>query len=161
MIRLRVCLVLAASFTLFGACTTTDQQAVRCANIPTNGCPEGDVDVCADPTCAAAYACNPDGSWTLDRTCPGFVADAGPHDASPIADALPPSDAPPFDAPAGANGGSCTPPLQDTDCTLGEGLACASTLGCCGCQTLFVCQNDTWVVWGECEADGGIVASGN
>jgi hypothetical protein len=168
MIRAHVRFFLLASFALFGGCTTTDHDAVRCDDIPTNGCPVGDVDVCTDPTCAAAYECNTDGSWTLDHSCPNFVPphDAGPQDADAAPDAsfvscldagLPPG--------ASALGGTQCIDLEPPDCPLGEVLACTEgTANQCvvtGCESLYVCESSGWVAWGECEEDGGLLLNGN
>ena len=114
----------------FMACSDSPQPII-CHDIPAGGCPSENGAACKDPTCTAAYLCNlADGTWVLDQPCPGIdgggVKDAtsdahegsvfGPRDAS-------------FDAPPGANGGPGCPPLEQPDCTLGDGLACPS--GCC------------------------------
>jgi hypothetical protein len=169
MILARMRLALAASFALFAGCTTTDHDAVRCGDIPTNGCPVGGTDVCADPTCAAGYACDADGTWTLDHTCPNFVpphdaGDDGRADAAPDANFSACIDAnlPPGAAPSG--GPQCID-LIAPDCPLSEVLACTKNGGnpceVTGCASLYVCESTGWVVWGECEDDGGLVLNGN
>jgi hypothetical protein len=142
----------------------------RCTGIPANGCPlDGTIDVCADPTCAAAYACNPGGSWTLDHTCPGFRPDAG-SDAGPDGQAAGPDAGPTAcvneNLPPGASaiGGSQCIDLQPPDCPIGEVNICDSNgPNLCvttGCQQLFYCQNSGenagWQAWGYCQDDGGL-----
>ena len=128
-----------------------------CKDVPAGGCPLAHGRACADPTCAAAYACNPDGTWTLDHVCAGHdasVPEASAPDASD-ASAPPAFDAAGIDA-AGASGGPGCEPLQSPECSLGLALACPS--GCCGCEDLFVCDQGGWSPWGSC-GDAGITAS--
>src|SRR5437763_599823 len=117
--------------TAIAACETPIEQN-PCKNVPAGGCPLSHGQACEDPACEAAYACNPDGTWTLDHTCPardgGDTSDSA--DASASADAtaaidsgdatvasdsgdaseahdaaLPLNDASWIDAPPGAGGG--------------------------------------------------------
>jgi hypothetical protein len=164
MIHLRLFLSLAFASAVLVACTTTDHDAVRCGNIPANGCPlDGPNEVCTDPSCAAAYACNPDGSWTVDHTCPNFQPDAGSEagqeagqDSGPEPTVCIDAGLPPGASPIGGN--DCVD-LQAPDCPLSEVLVCGSSgadlCAATGCQQLFVCEASGWHIWGNCE-DGGV-----
>jgi hypothetical protein len=78
-----------------------------------------------------------------------------------------------FDAgvPPGAStiGGTPCIDLEPPDCPIGEVLACnAGASNLCavtGCESLYICEltgaSAGWVVWGECEDDGGLVLNGN
>jgi hypothetical protein len=148
-------LAMATLFTLAssaGGCQESISQSL-CKGVPAGGCPLAHGQACADPTCAAAYACNPDGTWTLDHACPGYDAsvDAFTLDAADAATS-PAFDAAGVDA-AGANGGPGCAPLQTPECALGLALACPSE--CCGCEDLFVCNSGGWSPWGSC-SDAGI-----
>jgi hypothetical protein len=133
------------------ACDGSDPQQEPCKDIPAGGCPLSNGVACQDPSCVAAYACNADGTWTLDHACPG--ADAATTDA-PTETAAPEMrfDASFIDAPAGANGGPGCTGLEQPDCALGDVLACPS--GCCNCEDLYVCANGGWNHWGTCDAMG-------
>jgi hypothetical protein len=144
-----------------------DDKIVECANIPSNGCTlnQGD-DACVDPTCAAAYACNSDGTWTLAYNCPNFHPPPDASTSDGATEASGPSDdsGPGFDAaalPPGASGGPGCDLMyvQGDDCTASTAILCppASIDRCCGCQSLFVCTNGNWVFWGECTEDGGVM----
>jgi hypothetical protein len=164
-LSLPVLLSLSAVIGLVVACDSADVDAQACRNIPANGCTLESGVACQDPSCAAVYQCNSDGSWTLEETCPNFqLPDAGADGASDAAsgDAGPGHDAAfPYPIPPGAYGGPDCIDLQEPDCALGTVVGCADAVDtCCGCETLFVCQGDEWVVWGECEPDGGIVDNG-
>jgi hypothetical protein len=156
----RLTATLAAIF-VATACTVTDANQSPCRNVPAGGCPLSHGEACSDPACQAAYACNPDGTWSLDHVCPASEAGADASDgATSDADAGASLFDATVDAPPGAFGGSCAPPLQDTDCQLGTALSCnhAGTDPCCGCQDLYTCGTDgTWSLWGYCAADAGIV----
>lgn len=119
-----------------------------CTNIPAGGCPLSRGVACQDPACEAVYACREGNVWELEERCPPRtpVPDAGADVVSPSNDAS-------IDAPPGAFGGPGCGTLQEPDCTLGFALACPS--GCCGCEDLFVCENEAWSLWGSC-GDGGI-----
>jgi hypothetical protein len=142
--------------------------ASYCTGIPAGGCPSDDPDTCVhdagpdgepgDPSCAAIYSHTPDCMWTLVQTCPGYIA---PKDASETRDAADDSMNPRvtvrdagFPLPDGAAGGPGCGALQEPDCPLAEAFDCGQT--CCDCQTLYVCVNGGWNVWGEC-GDGGAV----
>jgi hypothetical protein len=130
-------------------------QGQTCKNIPDGGCPLSYGVACDDPACMAAYACNPDGTWTLDHACPpgeGGALDAAQPDrvAPPLRDAN-------VDAPPGAYGGAGCTELQPPDCSLGSALACPSN-SCCGCEDLFVCSKGNWNLWGQC-GDGGVISN--
>jgi len=174
MIRTSLALPLAAlatAFALFVGCSTTDAEATRCVDIPANGCPSGDVDVCTDPTCAAAYDCNPDGTWSLDHTCPGFhpvdagrADDAGRDAGEGTGTGTGGSVCIDAGLPPGASlsyGGLQCPDLEPPDCPLGEVLVCSTNaVNACietGCQGLFYCDSMGWHSWGDCEDDGGLV----
>jgi hypothetical protein len=66
-----------------------------------------------------------------------------------------------FPLPPGANGGAGCEDLQDTDCSVGEALACGSS-NCAelGCESLFYWVSGVWLFWGSCTDDGGLVPSG-
>ena len=140
---------------LFAACNEAS-VATPCSDIPEGGCPRSRGVACADPACEAVYLCRPNNVWELEQRCPprtgapaASLADGGEADASaPI-----PADAAP-DAPPGAFGGPGCPGLQAPECALGLALVCGT--GCCGCEDLFVCEDDGWTLWGTC-ADGGVV----
>jgi hypothetical protein len=146
----------AVGLALAGAAACDDgAPATPCVNVPENGCPAVDgVDVCAtDVTCPAVYQCQ-NGNWVLAQTCPpradagsDAAADAGHHTTASDAD---------IDAPPGAFGGPGCVDLQMPDCDLGAALVCGGASDCCGCQSLFVCQNGGWTPWGQC-VDGGVV----
>jgi hypothetical protein len=123
-----------------------------CVNAPPNGCPLSGADVCKDPSCDTAYACQ-NGKWVLDHTC-APRGDAG-SDGQHASDAYAISRDGSFDAPPGADGGPGCVALQPPDCALATALACPD--GCCGCGDLFVCTNGGWNAWGQCSADAGIV----
>jgi hypothetical protein len=131
-----------------------DDLIATCHDIPEGGCPiQGGVE-CQDPTCAAAYACDPDGGWSLAYAC-------GPHDASTddvvTIDATPNDAGVDIDAPPGAFGGPGCEDLEQPDCPLGEAIVCEDQSGnCCGCEDLWVCDDGGWDPWGECTDDGGI-----
>jgi hypothetical protein len=139
---------------LFAACNDIP-QGQTCKNIPDGGCPLSYGVACDDPSCAAAYACNPDGTWTLDHVCPH--GEAGVADAALLDRAPPPPRDANIDAPSGAFGGPGCPDLQPPDCSLGTALACPSN-SCCGCEDLFVCSKGNWNLWGQC-GDGGVIAN--
>lgn len=141
------CLFLAA-LVIIGGCST-ESTLKPCTLIPDGGCPLSHGQACADPACAAAYACTADG-WLLDHTCP--LHDSGLVDSSGSTDAG--ARDVDIDVP-GANGGPGCSSLIPPDCALGTGAACPS--GCCGCEDLFVCKNGGWSVWGYC-SDGGLFA---
>jgi hypothetical protein len=142
-----------------------------CTGIPTGGCPSDNPSTCVhdagsdgytgDPTCAAIYSHTPDCIWSLVQTCPGYVAphDAGvdatldAHDAATTKDAAR-RDAG-FEIPEGAGGGPDCADLESPDCPLEEALVCGAS--CCGCQTLYLCENGGWNVWGECDDGGTLV----
>jgi hypothetical protein len=152
MIPLRASIGVAAAIGLLvGLARCNDPVGHRCTNIPPGGCPgQGSAD-CVDPSCAAVYTCEPDGTWLFDQPCP--AQDGGPEAAAPPADASAP-DTSYIDAPPGAFGGPGCSDLQTPDCSLGVALTCAAS-SCCDCQDLFVCQAGSWVLWGQC-VDGGI-----
>jgi len=142
-----------------------------CKDVPAGGCPLSHGKACDDPACQAAYACNPDGTWTLDHVCPADAqadadadaeadaeADAGAG-AGADADAGPGADAGAWDvawidAPPGASGGPGCIDLEPPDCPLSAALACPA--GCCNCEDLYVCDNGGWTQWGVCDPDAGI-----
>jgi hypothetical protein len=154
--RLGLALALALGALLAPACKTGGSESV-CKDIPSGGCPLSHTEPCDDPTCAVAYDCNADGTWSIDHVC-------APHDAGADAlsdaalDAHPLEAAAPHDAnivpPPGAYGGPGCEDLQAPDCTLGLALACPS--GCCGCEDLYVCTNGGWNLWGGCSETTGI-----
>jgi hypothetical protein len=160
--RVVVALMLAPVALAVGAACDDLAAPQRCTNIPAGGCPlVGSADenggtgiTCEDPTCAAVYACRPGDVWDRTGSCP--VRDAGAHvdggHSEPAEAAAPPFDAS-IDAPPGAFGGPGCPSLQTPDCALGVVLGCG---GCCGCEDLFVCEDDGWTLWGSC-ADGRLV----
>jgi hypothetical protein len=135
---------------LFIACDSGGVP-VTCYDIPDGGCPvQGGVE-CEDPTCAAAYNCEPDGGWSLAYACPahdGGVDDVGSE--ATVSDA-----GYDIDAPPGAFGGPGCEDLEPPDCPLGLVLVCNS---CCGCEDLYVCDDGGWDPWGEC-TDAGPVSS--
>jgi hypothetical protein len=155
-----VLLLLGAALAAAGACTTASPDAHLCTDVPAGGCPLSNGVACDDPSCAAAYACNPDGTWTLDHVCP--ARDAGAVDASDsgVADTAPVGfDAAGIDAPPGAGGGpGCVDP-EAPDCWLDQALTCpaGSNDPCCGCENLFVCANGGQLPWGYCSPDAGLV----
>lgn len=129
-----------------------------CLSIPEGGCPaRSGVDGCSDRSCAAVYLCTEEKTWLLQKTCPENEAgapvpgeDAGDLDAGDaLADVYVPPDAPP-----GAGGGAGCRELQNPDCSLAFGMACAPQ-SCCGCEELFVCRGGGWESYGLCE-DGVI-----
>jgi hypothetical protein len=134
---------------LLAACSTQSTPEL-CKDIPPGGCPLSQGLACDDPSCAAAYACTPDG-WVLDHTCPPH--EGGAPDATVVPEASEPRDVDVGDVP-GANGGPGCNLLEAPDCALGTALACSAG-SCCGCEDLFVCVNGGWTGWGTC-ADGGI-----
>ncbi|HEY2514469.1 MAG TPA: hypothetical protein VGI39_26575 [Polyangiaceae bacterium] len=153
----------AVAVAIAGGCDNSAQVAPVCHDIPANGCPL-EPDACQDPTCAATYTCNSDGTWSFAAKCNGFNPDAG-H-PQPLDAGVQGFDASGFDVPPGAYGGpGCDQnDLTEPDCTVSVGLACESSGGkdpCCGCETLFTCADGGWNVWGECFADGGIVETPN
>jgi hypothetical protein len=157
MSRTLVCLALGAAFAVAAACTTSSPEAHLCTDVPDGGCPLSYGVACDDPACAAAYACNPDGTWTLDHVCP--ARDGGGGDAGADTGPAPGFDASGIDAPPGAGGGpGCADP-EMPDCWLDQALTCApgSSDPCCGCEDLFVCTGGTQALWGYCRPDAGVV----
>jgi hypothetical protein len=164
-------LLMAATIGTALAISCSDAAIVPyCTGIPAHGCPYGDPQMvdggsnCSDTTCEALYAPDSNCDWTLVKKCAGYVAavDGGVRDAADAGDASsvfrpdgPIRDAG-FDVPPGAWGGgdACTE-LESPDCPLGEALACGTT--CCGCETLYVCGDGGWNVWGECDEAGAPV----
>lgn len=148
-------LAIVMGLALAAGCQASVAQS-PCKDVPAGGCPLSHGQACDDPACEAAYACNPDGTWTLDHAC--ARTDAG-LDASIDAEgdardaSMAPTDAT-IDAPPGASGGPGCAPLQAPDCPLATGLACPQ--GCCDCEDLFVCANGGWTSWGTCSLDAGI-----
>src|SRR5262249_22276629 len=128
-------------------CETPIEQS-PCKGVPDGGCPLSHGRACEDPACAAAYACNADGTWTLDHMCPAHA------DSSASAPDAAPGDAGAIDAPPGASGGPECTALEAPDCPLATALACPS--GCCDCTDLFVCGDGGWNEWGTCDPDAGI-----
>ena len=142
----------------------SDVEAQACHDLPANGCPEDDGLACQDPSCAAAYVCNPGGVWSLAQKCPNYKPppDASAGAVQKDAGGSVRDGGFPYPVPPGAYGGQGCVDLEPPDCPLGTVVSCSDPVDpCCGCDTLFVCQSSGWVTWGECEADGGIVASGN
>lgn len=136
---------------VLGACS--DRPVPQpCSNIPAGGCPLSRGVACEDPACEAVYLCRPNDVWELHQRCPMRESRSledggiGPEAESPMFDAS-------IDAPPGAFGGAGCESLQAPDCPLGIALACGA--GCCGCEDLFVCENNGWTPWGSC-ADGRI-----
>jgi hypothetical protein len=150
------------AFVLVAACGK-DNEAVVCDGLAAPKCPDQGGLGCDDPSCETTYQCNAGGVWSFVRTCPSYVPppDAGP-DAAGASDGGPGRDAAfPFPIPPGAYGGQGCIDLQPPDCAVGTVVACADSVDpCCGCDTLFTCVDGEWIAWGECEADGGIVESG-
>lgn len=136
-----------AALALLSACDSA--TARPCTGIPEGGCPLEYGTSCADPSCAAVYACGPGDRWELRAVCP--ARDAAAPDGA--ADAGAPRDAS-IDAPPGAFGGPGCADLQPPDCSLGAALLCSS--GCCGCEDLFVCADGGWDLWGACGPDGAV-----
>jgi hypothetical protein len=140
---------------LFAAC---DDSAVPepCTDIPPGGCPRSHGVACEDPACEAVYLCRPNNVWEFYERCPprGAGPDAAPTVVSD-AEAGPPLafDAS-IDAPPGSFGGRGCEPLQEPECMLGLALSCGAD--CCGCQDLFVCEDEGWTYWGTCGGDGGV-----
>lgn len=135
-------------FAWLAACDATNAQT-PCRNIPDGGCPLSYGVACDDPACAAAYACNADGTWRLDHTCAprdaGGDVHVGPKDAG----------AKDVDLDVqGAFGGPGCIDLQSPDCPYGLAATCGA--GCCGCSDLFVCRDGGWSAYGSC-VDGAIV----
>jgi hypothetical protein len=120
-----------------------------CSNIPPGGCPLSRGVACEDPACEVVYACRPGNVWELDRRCPPRDA---PDDASVSDAGAAPFDAS-IDAPPGAFGGPGCESLQAPDCALGLALSCGAN--CCGCEDLYICEDNGWTLWGVC-ADGGV-----
>jgi hypothetical protein len=135
------------------ACEDTS-PATPCVNIPANGCPEEDgLDVCQDPMCASAYACQ-NGKWVFDKTCPPRDGGAGDGDGGILVRDSGVRDVLVTDAPPGAYGGPGCVDLEPPDCPLGTALSCGGQQDCCGCEDLFVCVDGGWNPWGTC-VDGG------
>jgi hypothetical protein len=160
MIHGRFTLLAACAFVLTAACSPFEPTAPQCGEIPPNGCPDDDGLACTDSTCAAGYACQGDGTWSLVRTCPGY-RDAGTVDATsavPLLEAGALRDVTGFDVPPGANGGPGCVDLQGSDCALATALYCpqSSSDPCCGCEGLFLCGSDGWIFWGECTVEAGL-----
>lgn len=136
-----------------GLSCSDEHPVVPCRDIPEGGCPAQGGVACEDPSCVAAYSCEPDGGWSFSHAC-------APHDAAPGdagADGPAPSDAGyDIDAPPGAFGGPGCVALEPPDCPLGTALACPQGQ-CCGCEDLFVCDDGGWDPWGVCTDDAGVV----
>jgi hypothetical protein len=135
-------------------------RPVVCRSIPTGGCPKN-AEACSDPTCDAVYACEPDGTWSLDHRCPERGgSDAAVDVASPPQDvaASDPHDASPYADVAGAGGGAGCVDLEPPDCPLATVVACPADQ-CCGCEDLFVCRNGGWDPWGTCDPATGTISS--
>lgn len=135
-------------------------QPVVCRDIPDGGCPYN-AQACEDPTCAAVYHCEADGTWLLDHVCPardgateagGDGGDGGTNDGSPGA-----RDAAFADVP-GASGGPGCVDLEPPDCPLATGAACPANQ-CCGCEDLYVCVDGGWNPWGSCDPTTGVISS--
>ncbi len=125
-----------------------DQVLATCRDIPDGGCPVASGVACSDPACAAAYACQADGTWAIVQVCAAQDASIGDDAASPV-------DAGTRDVSTdveGAFGGPGCIDLQPPDCALGTALACSA--GCCGCEALFVCRAGGWDPWGACDEAG-------
>lgn len=150
----RVAFVLLFAGAVLAAVAACEDATVPepCSDIPAGGCPLSRGVACEDPACEAVYACRPDNVWELQGMCPTREAGA-PSDAAAAVDADMPA---PFDAsldaPPGAYGGPGCASLQVPDCALGVVLGCG---GCCGCEDLFICEDNGWTLWGTC-TDGGI-----
>jgi hypothetical protein len=152
-----ICIALVA-FAVALAVACSDQVIATCFDIPEGGCPSQEGVACQDPTCAAAYNCEPDGGWSLAYACPAF--DGSAQDAQTDSGA---NDAETFDvnidAPPGAFGGPGCEDLEQPDCPLGEAIVCEQQSGnCCDCEDLWICDDGGWDPWGECTDDGGISA---
>jgi hypothetical protein len=146
-------LLLAAAFSVASACEDGPIPE-PCSNIPAGGCPLSRGVACEDPACEAVYACRPNNVWELQERCPAHQAGSR-QDASVQTDAAPaPSFDASIDAPPGAFGGPGCDSLQTPDCALGVVLACGAS--CCGCEDLYVCEDNGWSLWGTC-GDRGIV----
>jgi hypothetical protein len=144
-----------ASFALLAAACKDTPPPAECGGLDPPACPEDNgADVCSDPTCASVYQCD-NGNWTFLEKCPDYNPEAGVHPYEAGPDSSPDFDVD-IDAPAGANGGPGCVDLENPDCSLGEGIACVDSPGCCDCQDLYVCDDGGWVPWGEC-TDGGLV----
>lgn len=147
-----VSVVVAAALGFAGAC---DDGPVPepCSNIPAGGCPLSHGVACQDPACEAIYACRPGNVWELQARCSGQEAGVLGDGSTPPTEASTPVFDASIDAPPGAFGGPGCETLQTPDCALGVVLGCG---GCCGCEDLYVCEDNGWTLWGMC-GDGGIV----
>ena len=138
-------LALSAIVGVAASCSEDAPTPQPCTNVPEGGCPLSHGVACADPECAATYACREGNVWELVQTCPA-------HEAGGVPDAFVPEAQAPFDAsvdaPPGAFGGPGCPSLEPPDCMLGTALSCPS--GCCDCEDLFVCDDGGWDLWGTC-----------
>lgn len=145
-------LVVAAVLAVVAAC---DDGPVRepCSDIPAGGCPLSRGVACEDPACEVVYACRPGNVWELQAPCPAREAGAREASAPLPTEAGPPVLDASFDAPPGAFGGPGCDSLQAPDCALGLALACGND--CCGCEDLYTCEDNGWLLWGTCR-DGGI-----
>jgi hypothetical protein len=137
-----------------------------CTEIPDGGCPAGaagaDASNCVDPLCAALYSPDQNCNWTLVQECPDYKPpmDAGHPDAWADADARVPLDAHLRDAGVilpDTNASACDVDLQSPDCTPQEAVLGPS---CNGCESLYVCEDGGWnlwgeYLWGECYAEAG------
>ncbi len=124
-----------------------------CSDIPAGGCPLSRGLACEDPACEAVYLCRPNNVWELHEHCPPREAGARGDASLDAGDPATGFDAS-VDAPPGAFGGPNCRSLQVPECPLGVALACGA--GCCGCEDLFVCEDDGWTIWGSC-GEGGLV----
>lgn len=157
--RTAACLLAAAAIFAVVAACEDEPTKIKCFDIPDGGCPVGYGDACEDPTRSATYQCMPGNVWQLEAQCPAHEAGA-PEDAASVdaGEASAPVFDASIDAPPGAFGGPGCETLQAPDCPLGLVLACG---GCCGCEDLFVCENQGWTLWGSCSDDAGISQTGN
>ena len=154
MILRTIAISVATTVALATGCDQADPVAKPCRDIPSNGCPLLDDDSeCADPCCAAAYACD-DGESSFEHTCSGFWGcDAGTTTVADDAGGY--CDVGAIDAPVGASGGPGCEELEAPDCPLSEALVCSAT-PCLGCDDFFACVNGGWIRWAGCLADGGV-----
>jgi len=145
-------LLVSAALAIVAAC---DDGPVPqpCSDIPAGGCPLSRGVACEDPACEAVYLCRPGNVWELHERCPEREAGAAQDGATVDAGSSPPVFDASVDAPPGAFGGPGCASLQTPDCALGVALACGA--GCCGCEDLYVCEDEGWTLWGSC-GDGGL-----
>jgi hypothetical protein len=122
------------------------EEAPRCAQIPSGGCPASGGGTCDDQACASIYRCTDQG-WELREHC--APTDAG---AADVSDGGSENDRGCGQTVLIPGTSDCdSSELQDTDCPVQVAYGCAASACLTGCTDFFVCRTGMWLFAGYCD----------